>query len=120
MPADACVPSLVETFSEISNRRDRRGVRHPLSVVLALVIVGLLGRVNDFAALLRRWAARHWRILGKPFGFTRRRPPHATTMNRVLARFSLSEFQSAFAQRHAFRYEPKPTNSAGTRSAASN
>jgi hypothetical protein len=72
-------------------------VRHPFSAILALALVGLVSRINNFAGL-QRWAARHWHLLRKPLGFIRHRPPHATTLSRTLARFSLEEFQAAFSQ----------------------
>lgn len=35
-------------------------------------------------------------LIRQPLGFRRRRPPHATTMSRTLAKFSLEELQEAF------------------------
>jgi hypothetical protein len=84
-------------MSEITDPRRPRGVRHPFSSILALTLLGLVARINNFAGL-QRWAARHWHLLRKPLGFIRHRPPHATTLSRTLARFSLEEFQAAFSQ----------------------
>jgi hypothetical protein len=84
-------------MSSIADPRHRRGVRHPFASILALALVGLVSRINNFAGL-QRWAARHWHLLRKPLGFIRHRPPHATTLSRTLARFSLEEFQAAFSQ----------------------
>lgn len=91
------LPSLMAAMSSITDPRHRRGVRHPFSSILALTLLGLLARINDFAGL-QRWAARHWHLLRKPLGFIRHRPPHATTISRTLARFSLQEFQAAFSE----------------------
>lgn len=91
------LPSLMAAMSTVTDPRHRRGVRHPFSSILALTLLGLVCRINDFAGL-RRWAARHWHLLRKPLGFTRHRPPHATTISRTLAKFSLEEFQAAFSQ----------------------
>ena len=96
MPALSCVPSLLAAMSRVADPRQRRGVRHPFSGILALTLVGLVCRLNDFAGI-RRWAGKHWHLLRKPLGFTRGRPPHATTLSRTLARFSLEEFQAAFS-----------------------
>jgi hypothetical protein len=71
-------------------------VRHPFAAILGLVLTGLVCRLNDFATL-QRWAAIHWRLLRQPLGFRRQRPPHATTISRTLAKFSLAEFQQAFS-----------------------
>lgn len=91
------VPSLMVAMSSVADPRHPRGVRHPFASILGLTLVGLVCRINDFAGL-QRWAARHWHLLRKPLGFVRRRPPHATTLSRTLAKFSLEEFQAAFAR----------------------
>ena len=96
MPAPSCVPSLLAALSEVTDPRQPRGVRHPFSSMLALTLLGLVCRIHEFAAL-RRWAATNWRLLRRPLGFTRGRPPHATTLSRTLAKFSLEEFQAAFS-----------------------
>jgi len=94
--ATAALGSLFEAFSQITDPRDRRGVRHPFAGLLALVFLALLGRVTEFAAI-RRWAVRHWDVLREPLGFHREQPPCDTTLERALARFSLAEFQEAFS-----------------------
>ena len=91
------MPSLMAAMATVADPRHRRGVRHPFASILALSLLGLVCRINDFAGL-QRWAARHWHLLRKPLGFVRRRPPHATTLSRTLAKFSLAEFQAAFSQ----------------------
>src|SRR5690606_15223603 len=97
MPAPSCIPSLLAALSAVSDPRQPRGVRHPFSSMLALALLGLVCRIHEFAAL-QRWAASNWRLLRRPLGFTRGRPPHATTLSRTLAKFSLEEFQAAFSQ----------------------
>src|SRR4051794_10840908 len=93
----ATVTSLLDAFAQIDDPRKPRGVRHPFTSILALTFLGLLCRETDFACL-QRWAADHWGILRGALGFTRRRPPHATTLSRALARFSLEQFRDAFAR----------------------
>lgn len=97
MPALSCVPSLMESLSAVSDPRRRRGVRHPFAGILGLTLLGLICRLNDFAAI-RRWAAKNWHLLRRPLGFKRHKPPHATTLSRTLAQFSLAEFQEAFSR----------------------
>jgi hypothetical protein len=93
----APLPSLLDAFAQIDDPRKARGVRHPFTAILALSFLGLLCRQTDFACL-QRWAADHWRVLRGALGFTRNRPPHATTISRALARFSLEQFRDAFAR----------------------
>jgi hypothetical protein len=93
----APLPSLLDALARIDDPRKPRGVRHPFTSILALAFLGLLCRETDFACL-RRWAADHWGTLRGPLGFTREGPPHATTISRALARFSLEQFRDAFAR----------------------
>lgn len=88
--------SLLEAFGQIDDPRHARGVRHPYSSMLALTFLGLLCRQVDMASL-QRWARDHWRSLKGPLGFTHKKAPHATTISRALARFSLEQFRHAFA-----------------------
>lgn len=91
------IATLLEAFQRIEDPRKPRGVRHPYSSMLALIFLGLLCRQTDFATL-QRWAKDHWRLLKGPLGFTRKQPPHATTLSRAAARFSLEQFRDGFAR----------------------
>jgi hypothetical protein len=86
--------SLADVFAQIPDPRCKRGVRHPFSGMLALVFLGLLARIRELARL-QDWAARHWAELQEPLGFDSPHPPHATTLSRVLARFTLADFHQA-------------------------
>jgi hypothetical protein len=97
MPAVSYLPSLMAELSQVADPRQRRGVRHPFSGILGLVLLGLVCRLSDFAAL-QRFAIRHWPLLRRALGFRRGKPPHATTLSRTLAKFSLEEFQAAFSR----------------------
>ena len=93
---DAPISSLLDAFAQIDDPRKARGVRHPYSSILALAFLGLLCRQVDMACL-QRWAQDHWHSLKEPLGFNGKRPPHATTISRALARFSLEQFRASFA-----------------------
>jgi DDE_Tnp_1-associated len=90
-------PSLLDALAQIHDPRKPRGVRHPFTSILALAFLGFLCRETDFACL-QRWAADHWSTLRGALGFTRKKPPHATTISRALARLSLEQFREAFAR----------------------
>jgi hypothetical protein len=93
----APITSLFDALSQIADPRKARGVRHPYTSLLALTFLGLLCRQTDMAGL-QRWAEDHWQTLKGPLGFTRKRPPHATTISRAAAKFSLGQFRDAFAR----------------------
>jgi DDE_Tnp_1-associated len=92
----APISSLLDAFDQIDDPRHARGIRHPYHSILALTFLGLLCRQVDMACL-QRWAQDHWRSLKGPLGFTRKNAPHATTIGRALAKFSLEQFRDAFA-----------------------
>jgi hypothetical protein len=89
--------TLLAALQRLTDPRCRRGVRHPFAAVLALTFLGLLCRQTDFAAIAR-WARAHWDALRPALGFTRRYAPHATTLSRVTALYSLAEFQDALGR----------------------
>ncbi len=93
----APVASLLDAFAQVDDPRKPRGVRHPFTALPALTFLGLLCRQTDFAALQRR-AEGHWRPLKDALGFEREKPPHAATISRAPARFSLEQFRDAFAR----------------------
>ncbi len=93
----APIASLRDAFDQVEDPRKPRGVRHPFTSLLPLTFLGLLCRETDFAGL-QRWASDHWQTLKDPLGFTQTNPPHATTISRVLTRFSLEQFRDAFAR----------------------
>lgn len=88
--------SLAAAFTCVPDPRKPRGVRHPMSGMLALVFLGMLARIREMV-VLTRWAEVHWDQLREPLGFERDAPPDATTISRALARCSLAEFSQAFA-----------------------
>lgn len=92
---DAGLLSLAKIFAQVTDPRRRQGTRHPLASILALVFLGLLGRIREMA-VLQRWAETNWDELREPLGFDRDEPPHATTISRVLARCTVGEFAAAF------------------------
>ena len=93
---DSVLSRLGAVFSQLSDPRKARGVRHPYQSMVALVFLGLLGRITEMAVLVR-WATIHWKDLQEPLGFTRNHPPCDTTISRALAKLSLHEFRQAFS-----------------------
>ena len=87
---------LVAVFSQVSDPRKARGVRHPFSGIVSLVFLGLLGRITEMAVVVR-WANANWDELKEPLGFTREKPPCSSTISRALAGLSLDEFRRTFA-----------------------
>lgn len=89
------VGELAEVLAQVPDPRRAQGTRHAVKSVLTLVFLGLLARIREMK-VLERWATVHWDELRGPLGFTRAAPPDATTISRLLARCSLTEFTQAF------------------------
>lgn len=103
--------SLLGVFQQLTDPRDRRGIRHPFAGLLAVIFLGLLSRHPDFASIAR-WAKRHWPTLKDAFGLTRRYAPHATTYTRAAEAFSVEEFRCALAEWFAQVMTAKPVAAA--------
>ena len=63
----------------LSDPRKPRGVRHPCTSIIKLLVIGVMcGLVSEICTLAGRW----WGELKIPLGFTGNRPPHPTTITR--------------------------------------
>jgi hypothetical protein len=93
---ESTLARLAAVFTQVTDPRKARGVRHPFQGMVALVFLGLLARITEMAVLVR-WATAHWDELQEPLGFTREQPPCDTTISRSLAQLSLAEFRQAFS-----------------------
>jgi hypothetical protein len=85
--------TLLDAFAQLDDPRCRRGVRHPFSGIVMLMMLGMLARIREMEVLVR-WAAVHWDELREPLGFDRDEPPCATTISRTLAKCRIAELQS--------------------------
>ena len=92
----SALSQLATVFSQFTDPRKARGVRHPFSSIVALVFLGLVARITEMAVLVR-WARVHWKELREPLGFTRNQPPCDTTISRAMAKLSLDELRQAFS-----------------------
>jgi hypothetical protein len=88
--------TLLDAFSRLDDPRSARGVRHPFSGMVVLMLLGMLARIREMEVLVR-WATIHWDQLREPLGFDRDEPPCATTISRTLAKCRVAEFQAALA-----------------------
>jgi len=86
--------TLLDAFSHLDDPRCRRGVRHPFSGIVVLMLLGMLARIREMEVLVR-WATAHWDQLREPLGFDRDQPPCATTISRTLAQCRVADFQKA-------------------------
>jgi len=101
-PAPAEIPAtdpcwtLMDAFRSIPDPRHPRGIRHPLSSILALCIIALLsGRQN--LTQIHRFAKDHPEVL-EALGTRRRWVPVTTTLSTVLGLLRIGQLQDALAE----------------------
>lgn len=84
--------SLLAVLSAVSDPRDRRGVRHQISTVLALGLCAVLAGARSFAAI-GEWAAEAPEQVRAAVG-AGERPPSEATIRRCLQRLSGDELDA--------------------------
>lgn len=75
--------ALVRQLQTVPDQRKRRGVRYPLTVLLAVAVLAKLCGASQVHAIAD-WAHERAAELAQVFGLTRTRMPHPTTWSRVL------------------------------------
>ena len=78
----SCRP-LIAVLAEIPDHRQRRGKRHPLGAILALVCVATLCGYRSYSAMAQ-WARIYPPAFVHALGFTHPTPPCAATLCTVL------------------------------------
>jgi hypothetical protein len=85
--------SLLSFLADIPDPRSRRGRRHPLSAVLALVCCAVMCGAKSYAAIAQ-WGQDHEIALMHQLGFTRK-PPKIGGIRKVLIALNLKAFEEA-------------------------
>lgn len=92
------VGSLFARLERLTDQRDRRGVRYPLAVVMAVFLLAKLSG-EDTPAGVAAWARLRQVWLARVFHLPRARMPRATTFTRVFERgVKLEELQAAVSE----------------------
>src|SRR5690348_5844576 len=89
-PEEMDVLSLYRMLEQVSDHRQKRGVRYPLAFVLSLVILGKLGGMTSLAGIAEwvRWRADQLTLL---LPCPRASLPCAWTYGKVLRRVEAEE-----------------------------
>jgi predicted transposase YbfD/YdcC len=92
------VDSLFYYLDCLSDHRDPRGVRYPLTVALVFVILAKLAG-EDGPEGIAHWASLRKQMLIEALRLKRKTTPHPTTFSRILGRaVDVEELQEAFTQ----------------------
>jgi predicted transposase YbfD/YdcC len=83
-PTVVCeLPSLYEYLGRVADPRKARGRRHPLVAILALLCLAMLSGIHGYLPAAE-WGAALEPAELQALGFTRRKPPVASTLYEVL------------------------------------
>ena len=91
------VLSLYRAFEQMSDHRQKRGVRYPLAIILSLLVLGKLAGITSLAGIaewVRLWA--DWPKAGLPL--TRASLPCASTYGNVLRTIEAEEMTQMLAE----------------------
>ena len=79
---------LLEVLASVPDPRDRRGVRHPVTVVLAVGIAAVIAGARSFTAI-GEWGAEHGAVLLAAAGLHGRDRPSESAIRRLFARLDV-------------------------------
>jgi predicted transposase YbfD/YdcC len=83
---------LREVFAGIPDVRSRRGIRHPLSAILALACCARLGGARSYSAIAA-WGRNDGTPIARALGF-RHIPPCAATLHLIFRRLDCAGFEA--------------------------
>jgi hypothetical protein len=89
------IQSLFNLIDSMSDPRKNRGIRHPFTAIMKLVILGLICRlvsINQIGKLIQT----NWLELKAPLGFTYEWAPNSTTISRLLKNVNIQDLTDVF------------------------
>ena len=89
--------SLIDYLKQIPDYRDPHGCRHPLWLVLVIIIMGMMSGYWGYRQL-GRFVERHRRELIKRLQIPKSRVPSYSTIRRVMLTLNYEELQIVFNQ----------------------
>ncbi len=89
--------SLIDYLKQIPEHRDPHGCRHPLWLVLLIIIMGMMSGYWGYRQL-GRFVERHRRELIKRLQIPKARIPSYSTIRRVMLDLDYEELQLVFNQ----------------------
>ena len=97
--------SLFEVLATLPDPRGRKGLRHPLSAVMGMVVLAMLsGRTSLIG--IARFGWQHGDELAWALGFRRGKTPSLSTLSRTLRRFDAEQLEASLAQWLQSRLDP--------------
>ena len=89
-------PGLLEALRGIEDPRNPKGVRHPLSAILALSVCAMLSGAKSLYAIAQ-WGREHPQLV-RSLGFSREQTPCVATLHHVFRRLDVEALESALGR----------------------
>ena len=83
-------------LAEVKDPRNKKGKRHPLKSILALIVIGLMCGHKGYTSIAT-WA-RHQPALTKALGFTHKKTPCPATLHNLLKRLNVVAVEKILTQ----------------------
>lgn len=87
---------LLDILAEVPDPRKKKGKRHPLVAILALIVIGLIANHKGYTSIAT-WA-RSQPQLAKAFGFRNARTPCAATIHNLLKRLDVVHLETTLTK----------------------
>lgn len=97
MLSNSSTASLVDYLKQIPDFRDPRGCRHPLWLVLLVIIMGMMSGYYGYRGI-GRFVERHRRALSQALGIAGAQVPSYSTIRRVMMGLDYSQLRAVFNQ----------------------
>jgi hypothetical protein len=86
--------SPIKAFALVPDPRKPRGRRHPLTAILALTTLAILGGCNSLEAIAQ-FGRDHGLPLAHALGFRRKKTPSKSSLSRLFRRLDIDAFENA-------------------------
>ena len=87
---------LLDILAEVPDPRHKKGKRHPLVSILALILIGLMANHKGYTSIAT-WARDHPELT-KALGFRSRKSPCATTLHNLLKRLDVASLEACLTK----------------------
>jgi predicted transposase YbfD/YdcC len=86
----------LDILAEVPDPRHKKGKRHPLVSILALIIIGLMSNHKGYTSIAT-WARKHPKLT-KVLGFRSPKTPCAATIHNLLKRLDVVRLEASFTK----------------------
>src|SRR5262245_61233756 len=104
MPAPIC---LLEVLAQVPDPRNPKGVRHPLSAILALAVLAMLSGAKSYTAIAQFGRDKGF-VLAHALGFRRGKTPTKSTLSVLFRALDITALEAALSRWVGSRLPDEP------------